>query len=33
MEATRGALLRTSGLPLDDLLADYPFVRLGDLAS
>jgi len=33
MEATRDALLRTSELPLGDLLADYVFVRLADLIS
>ncbi len=33
MEATRNAMLRASGMPLGDLLADYPFVRLGDLIS
>lgn len=29
----RGAMLRASGMPLDDLEADYPFVRLADLIS
>jgi len=33
MEALRGGMLRTTGLPLKDLLADYPFVRLADLIS
>jgi hypothetical protein len=33
MEATRDALLAASGLTLDDLQADYPFLRLGDLIS
>lgn len=33
MEAVRSARLRTSGLSLDDLAADYAFVRLGDLIS
>jgi hypothetical protein len=33
MEAARDALLRANGMPLDDLAADYPFVRLGDLIS
>lgn len=33
MEAARHAMLRASGMPLDDLVADYPFVRLGDLIS
>ena len=33
MEAARGAMLGASGLPLDDLVADYPFVRLADLIS
>ncbi len=33
MEVARDGLLRTSGLPLDDLLGDYAFVRLGDLIS
>lgn len=33
MEATRDTLLRASGMPLHDLLADYAFVRLGDLIS
>ena len=33
MEAARGGMLRASGLALDDLAADYPFVRLGDLIS
>lgn len=33
MEGTRDALLGAAGLPLDELLADYPFLRLGDLVS
>ena len=33
MEAARDAMVRASGIPLDDLVADYPFVRLGDLIS
>jgi hypothetical protein len=33
MEAARGAMLRASGMPLDDLVADYAFVRLADLIS
>jgi hypothetical protein len=33
MEASRDARLAESGLALDDLLADYAFVRLGDLIS
>jgi hypothetical protein len=33
MEAARGVMLLASGLPLDDLAADYPFVRLADLIS
>jgi len=33
MAALRDTLLRASGLPLDDLVADYRFVRLGDLIS
>ncbi len=33
MEAARSAMLLASGLPLDDLAADYPFVRLADLIS
>jgi hypothetical protein len=33
MEAARAGALRTTGLPLDDLTADYTFVRLGDLIS
>jgi hypothetical protein len=33
MEAIRDTLLRANGLSLDDLLADYAFVRLGDLIS
>jgi Protein of unknown function (DUF3891) len=33
MAATRDALLRDSGLPLDELLSDYAFVRLADLIS
>ena len=33
MEVARDTMLNASGLPLDDLAADYPFVRLGDLIS
>src|SRR5262245_46840697 len=33
MAADRDARIRQSGLSLGDLLADYPFVRLGDLVS
>jgi hypothetical protein len=33
MEAARDARVRESGQSLDTLLADYPFVRLGDLVS
>ena len=33
MEAVRDAMLRRGGLPLDDLLSDYVFVRLADLIS
>lgn len=33
MEAIRDRLLEDSGLPLDGLLTDYAFVRLGDLIS
>jgi len=33
MEAMRGKMLRASGMPLDDLLADYAFVRVADLIS
>jgi hypothetical protein len=33
MEAARSTMLLASGLPLDDLAADYPFVRLADLIS
>jgi hypothetical protein len=33
MEAARDAMLRASGLPFDDLAADYAFVRLADLIS
>jgi hypothetical protein len=33
MEEARDASLRASGRPFDDLAADYPFVRLGDLIS
>lgn len=33
MEQTRDVLLDAAGQPLGDLLADYPFVRLGDLIS
>jgi Protein of unknown function (DUF3891) len=33
MEAARSEMLLASGLPLDDLAGDYPFVRLADLIS
>jgi hypothetical protein len=33
MESARDARVRQSGRSLDDLLVDYPFVRLGDLVS
>jgi hypothetical protein len=33
MEETRDAWLRVSARPLDDLPADYAFLRLGDLIS
>jgi hypothetical protein len=33
MEQARDAMVAAAGLPLDDLLGDYPFVRLGDLIS
>jgi len=33
MESARGAMVHAAGLGLTDLLDDYPFVRLGDLAS
>ena len=33
MAGARDAMVRASGLPLDDLAADYAFVRLGDLIS
>lgn len=33
METARDASLRASGLPVDDLPADYAFVRLADLIS
>ena len=33
METARDEMLRASGMPLDDLVADYPFVRLADLIS
>jgi len=33
MEGRRGAMLDASGLPLEKLLSDYPFVRLADLIS
>jgi hypothetical protein len=33
LEERRAAMVRASGLPADDLLADYAFVRLGDLIS
>ena len=33
MEATRDAILRASKMSIADLIADYPFLRLGDLIS
>jgi len=33
IEEARDASLRVSGKPFDDLAADYPFLRLGDLIS
>jgi hypothetical protein len=33
MEAARDAMLRADGMPLTDLVADYPFLRLADLIS
>jgi hypothetical protein len=33
MQTERDAMLRASGMPLEDLLTDYVFVRLGDLIS
>jgi hypothetical protein len=33
MERTRDRLVRTSGLTIDHLAADYPYLRLGDLIS
>jgi Protein of unknown function (DUF3891) len=33
IETARAALLRSAGLPLGDLVADYTFVRLADLIS
>jgi hypothetical protein len=33
IERARSAMLRESGLSLDTLLADYPFVNLGDVVS
>src|SRR5687767_12707848 len=33
MEAARDAMLTASGMPLNTLEADYPFVRLADLIS
>lgn len=33
MEDARDAMVRASGLSLEDLAADYPFVRLADLTS
>lgn len=33
MEAARDAMLRASGMPHDNLVADYAFVRLADLIS
>ena len=33
MEAARDAMVRASGIPIDDLAGDYGFVRLGDLIS
>jgi len=33
MEVARDAMVRASGLPLQDLATDYPYVRLADLIS
>lgn len=33
MESARGAMIDAAGLTLPELVADYPFVRLGDLVS
>jgi hypothetical protein len=33
MESLRSEMLDASGLPLEELLSDYPFVRLADLVS
>ena len=33
MESARAAMARASGIPLEELAADYAFVRLGDLIS
>jgi hypothetical protein len=33
LEKTRGELVAASGRTLDELLADYPYLRLGDLIS
>jgi hypothetical protein len=33
MESARGTMLRRVDMPVDELMADYPFVRLGDLIS
>ena len=33
LEATRDAMLHASGMPPDDFMADYAFVRVGDLIS
>lgn len=33
VEGARDAMLRSSGMPLEDLTADYAFVRLADLIS
>lgn len=33
MEAARDAMVRASGLPLDEIATDYPYVRLADLIS
>jgi hypothetical protein len=33
MEAARARMLAARGLPFEELAADYPFVRLGDLIS
>ena len=33
MEAARAAMVKASGAPLEELAADYVFVRLGDLIS